>query len=392
MAESISKTQRWIDLISYLAGRRFVVPVEELMERVPAYTHRWMAGGETDRASVRRTFERDKDELRELGIPLETASYRDEWGEEHQGYRLARRDFYLPYLRLLSGPQEEGAPEPPGPDRMTGVGEVELAWEEAGLALDALRRVAALPAFPFRREARSAFRKLAFDLEPERFDATPVLFLSEPPAGDLQADLRTLNDCLLARKRVRFTYHGIYREETTEREVAPYALVFHSGNWYLIGHDALRDGIRVFRVSRMERLSPNRSAPQTPDFEIPDDFRTEDHLTRDAWELGSPEEEPVTARVLFRFPLSVWAGRNERGELVEQRTDGSAVRAFRVRQVSPLLRWILSMEGEAEVLEPPELREGLREVARRVVALYEAGSSSSSDAGGAGPSETEADG
>jgi len=75
MPEKISKVQRWLDLIAYLVGRHFPVPVEELMERLPAYALDWRVGDKTARDSVRRKFERDKDELRGLGIPLETVTY-----------------------------------------------------------------------------------------------------------------------------------------------------------------------------------------------------------------------------------------------------------------------------------------------------------------------------
>ena len=70
MPEPISKTQRWLDLIAYLIGRHFPVPVEELMERLPAYARDWRGGDEKARDSVRRKFERDKDELREDGVLL----------------------------------------------------------------------------------------------------------------------------------------------------------------------------------------------------------------------------------------------------------------------------------------------------------------------------------
>ena len=102
MPEPISKVQRWLDLIAYLAGRRLPVSVEELMEQLPAYARDWVEGDETTRASVRRKFERDKDELRDTGIPIETVPYHmGALKERVEGYRLSRRDFYLPYLKLL---------------------------------------------------------------------------------------------------------------------------------------------------------------------------------------------------------------------------------------------------------------------------------------------------
>jgi len=364
MTDRISKVQRWLDLIAYLVGRRLPVTVGEIMERVPAYAFTWKPGDEKARASVRRTFERDKDELRDLGIPIETVEFTINYGMERaQGYQLSRRDFYLPYLRLV---EEAAEPSP----AITGVAEFEIAFDDAGLALNSLRRIADVPSFPLRREARSAFRKLAFDLEPERFDRPPVLDVGGP-ADDDEGTLRLLSDALLAQKRVAFLYHGLYRDEETERDVAPYGLFFQRGNWYLIGHDNLRDAIRVFRTGRIRDPKINAARPQTPDYEIPADFRLNDYLEREAWELGDPEEEGLSAEVRFEFPRSLWAERNGHGDLLREEPDGSAVRSFRIRQVNPFLRWILSLEGEATVLSPPELSEGLSELAAQVVELYQ---------------------
>ena len=119
MPEPISKVQRWLDLIAYLVGRHFPVPVEELMEGLPAYARDWVGGDETARASVRRKFERDKDELRDLGIPLETVTYTINFGqEEAQGYRISRKDFFLPYLKLLR--RELAGPAQASPRRRRG--------------------------------------------------------------------------------------------------------------------------------------------------------------------------------------------------------------------------------------------------------------------------------
>ena len=94
---SISKTQRWLDLVAFLVARRFPVTVEQVMEGVPAYAEQWVEGSDTDRDSARRKFERDKDELRALGIPLETVRYSVNYAsEEEEGYRITDEDFYLP--------------------------------------------------------------------------------------------------------------------------------------------------------------------------------------------------------------------------------------------------------------------------------------------------------
>ncbi|HET7322332.1 MAG TPA: WYL domain-containing protein [Longimicrobiaceae bacterium] len=367
MPTRITKTQRWLDLLALLLGRKLPLSVEEIMERVPAYATGWSTGEEKAQASARRMFERDKDELREMGIPLETVRYGINYGaEELEGYRITRSDFYLPYLRILSAP-DEGDPRP-APRPAPGVERLDLAPAEAELALDALRRVEGIPAFPFAEEARSALRKLTFDVDMERFPGEPVHWVEQPGAEEVLARLRVLSDALLARKRVRFRYHGIHRGEPTEREVAPYGLFFQR-DWYLVGHAAVRDAVRVFRVARMEVPEPNTRAPKQPDYDIPPDFQLSDHLDRSAWELGE-EDDAATAELRFRFPLSAWAARNEVGELVREEEDGGAVCRFRVSQPNPFLRWVLSQGGEAEILSPPDLRSELEAMAREVMALY----------------------
>ncbi|CAN5206181.1 YafY family protein [soil metagenome] len=364
MPEKISKLQRWLDLIAYLVGRRYPVSVDEIMEHVPAYV-----GGrasETDDASVRRMFERDKDELREIGIPIETVEIPEGGGADpSQGHRIARSDFYLPYLELI-GAAETGR----APVMMRGVASLEIRPEELATAREALDRVAELPAFPLRREARAARLKLAFDVPFRAPERSRSLVVQRPDAEAVRVRLRTLSDALLRRKRIRFGYHGIYRGTDTEREVAAYGLLFQRGHWYLIGHDQLRDAVRIFRIDRMESPQPNAKEPKKPDYEIPAEFDLARYRDRQAWELDGTDDESVQARVAFRFPASLWVDRNRYGERLEQRPDGSSVRAFKVNQVNPFLRWILSLGGEAEIVAPPELRDAFAEMAREVAALY----------------------
>jgi proteasome accessory factor B len=371
MPEKISKTQRWLDVITYLVGRRLPVTVDELMEQVPAYADRWRSGDERARESVRRTFERDKDELRKLGIPLETVTYEVHYGSETlEGYRLTRRDFYLPYLRLLreaDSPRDEG--NPPRSTDPARVAEIEVPGSEIQLAMDALWHVQGLPDFPLADDARSAARKVAFDLDAEELSELPVLYADRAEAEETASTLRLLSDALLDRKRVRFRYQGIHREEVTDRDVAPYGLFFR-GDWYLVGHDALREAIRVFRVSRVLEAERNRKSPNTADYEIPGEFDLDAYLDREAWELGDDAEAALEAKVRFDFPRSLWAERNRYGARAAEHPDGSTVRTFQVRQVGPFLRWVLGMAGEAEVLGPSELRREFHALAESVLAVY----------------------
>jgi len=386
--DRITKVQRWLDLIAYLVARRLPVAVDELMERLPAYARDWIEGSETDRASVRRKFERDKDELRAQGIPIETVEYTVGFGREMvEGYRIRRKDFYLPYLRLLAEAGEgtgAGAASTPAPPA-TVADSIEVSREEATRALRGLRTLADLPAFPLAGAARSAFRKLTFDLDPQlaapegeesdteglsALRSPRILFAIPPETAKAKAHLDILSPALLARKRVTFQYHGMGRDQVSRRRVHPWGLLFQHSRWYLVGRDLDRDAERMFRVDRMEDLSANGQKPNTPDYELPEGPILEKYRDREAWELGEPAET-VQALARFRFPTSLWADRNRYGRLVEEAPDGAAVREFEVREPHAFLRWILSLEGEAHIESPPELREGLRDMAREVAALYE---------------------
>lgn len=378
MGDRISKTQRWLDLIAFLVGRQVPVEVEQIMEGVPAYADKYVEGDARARETVRRMFERDKDELRELGIPLETVPLSLNYGvEEVQAYRLSNRDFYLPYLRVI-GAGAPGAPRAPA----SRAGQVHFSAPQMAVVQDAVSRASWLPSSPLKREADSALRKLTFDLADAggRRDLPAVLYVDRPGAEEMRARVRILSDALLARKRVRFTYHGIASGEDTERDVAPYGLLFQGGHWYLVGHDALREDIRVFRVGRMEEPRPNTKSPKTPDYDIPSDFSLDEYRGRDAWELGSEDDRTVEARVRFEFPTSLWAARNGYGTLERDLPDGAQERAFQVRQVSPFLRWILGLEGRARITGPAELVDGLRTLAREVLAVYETSAAAASAA------------
>lgn len=369
MAERISKTQRWLDLIAFLIGHRYPVSVDQIMTAVPSYTADYESGDTTRQQSVRRKFERDKDELKDLGIPIETVDYSINYGGEMEtGYRLSRRDYYLPYLRIVGGGSEGSDDD--GESRQEGAGTVELEPPELGLALNALSRVAALPSFPFVPEARSAFRKLTGDLNPDALDSH-VTYTQGDDADVTRERLRELTRAVDRRKIVRFRYHGIQRGQATDREVHPYGLFFQGGSWYLTGHDVGREGHRVFRVSRMEDPDVNERSPNSHDFEVPGDFDVTAHTGRAPWELGAEDDEPVLARVKFTFPRSLWADRNGHGRLVESDDNGNTIREFEVRQVNPFLRWVLTFEGDAQLIEPKELRIELLLLAQKVLEIHE---------------------
>ncbi|TFG62977.1 MAG: hypothetical protein E4H28_07005, partial [Gemmatimonadales bacterium] len=88
-ADQISKTQRWLDLLAFLLGRRTAATVEEIFAAVPAYRRAVEDDSNGSNESVRRMFERDKGELRTAGIPIESERFPVNFGgDSEDGYRL----------------------------------------------------------------------------------------------------------------------------------------------------------------------------------------------------------------------------------------------------------------------------------------------------------------
>jgi proteasome accessory factor B len=358
-----TKTQRWLDLITVLVGHRYPVPFRRIVEQVPAYRDDWDPEDRKSVNRVRRKFERDKQDLRALGIPIETrAMARSDSGSTDDGYVLQRGDLYLPYLDLLPG-GEPGASR--GSGTLHDVGKSTVQRAEVETAVSALRAALTLPSFPFQADARRALGKLTFDLEPLlRGDAggPAVRLLDRPGGADPNDCLGLLLEALELRSRVSFRYRSMSREGEVDRMGEPWGLFFKWGAWYLVARDPESQGVRLFRIDRMsEAVMANRD--RSPDFEVPADFDIRAFVSRDPWELGGGEVETRVA-VHFDGPALLLAERNGWGE--EQDEDEPGVRYFQVRRMEPFCRWILSMAGEARIVSPDSAVAAIRKAALAV--------------------------
>lgn len=346
-----------MDLVAALLARKFGATLDELRDLVPGY-----AAGSLD--AVRRAFERDKDELRALGIPIDTVG---DSGDAETKYRIRADRFYLPYLGVVT---PRGLKAPRRIDRYGyhALASFTFTDDELSLLADAAARVAECGDPTLAEDAAHALRKLALDVPPPSMAATTGIGLSAPLAAAPPDLLRSLGEALLARKQVTFTYYGIERDETEQRIVLPYGLGFTSGHWYLHALDPSRGSVRRFRVSRMQRVVVNRRNPGSQDYEIPLDFcLAERAVPVPAWALG---EEP-TVIVDVRFGP-------KNGAVRTARSLGSAVRGnpeitrFRVRRREAFLRWLLGLGGDAVPTAPPDMVRGYRELVERTLATLEA--------------------
>ncbi|HEY9504677.1 MAG TPA: WYL domain-containing protein, partial [Gemmatimonadales bacterium] len=283
------KIQRWIDLLAALLRRHYPVTFDQLIDQVPAYT------AEQKPESRRRTFERDKLELRKFGVPIETV---ENYDGEVPGYQLRVRDFYLPYLALRSDVAGATARKPRVIDRYGYRSLPTLTFEPDELAAvgDAAARVRRLGDPLLAEHADSAMRKLACDL-PVDAGSDPHLVSPRPRAA--QELLVTLHGALESRKRVTFRYHTMSSDATGTREAEPFGLFFLNGHWYFAARAPGDDLVKNFRLNRMADVEVNQAKPGTPDYEIPAAFRIRDHArSRHAWELGAGDAiEAVVAGV-----------------------------------------------------------------------------------------------
>lgn len=348
-----NKLQRWTDLLAALLRRSFPVDFETLRREVPAYADESRAHD-----ALMRMFERDKDELRAMGVPIE--SVKDEDGNLSR-YRLGTKQFYLPYLQLASeGVRPPRRPRGPGYQALP-----VLAFEpdELDAIARAAHRVAKLGDAALAHEAMSALRKLGHDLPLPPAPTSEFIQLDQTTDPDT---LDAIADAVRRKKRVTFVYRSMHRDEESSREVEPYGLAFITGHWYLIGRDVGADARRQFRVSRMRGFEVNGSRAQSPDFTVPADFELGAHArSRQAWELGDAEPEDVI--VQFTVDNGVTRPAMQLGDAVDGQTDA---RQFRVRRPDTFALWVLGFAGDAVIVSPPAMQQRVRALAAATRGLY----------------------
>lgn len=355
----VGKTERWLNLLAYLCDRRYPVSREQILSEVDDYRDGWLKGSETERESVRRKFERDKSELRELGVVIEPRGTVevDHTDGEVEAYQLRPRDLYLPYLELAnrSAARVQGYHLP----------SATLKHEEFAVLRRAAERVLSLGTSPLGPSAASALRKLAFDLPGVvPGDEEVALLPAASPAFD--AAFAVLREGLEGRRPVRCSYYAISRDQEEERVIHPYGLMLSWGIWYCIAFAVERNALRVYRIDRMRSAAVLNGAPR---FVIPPTFRVESYLDRAPWELS--DQPPVAVRIRLGFPHARWVMAEGLGDVIEAVDEsGGAVLGFAVRQVDAFVRWLLPFGSQVQVLDPLVVAERLQVERDRLRALY----------------------
>jgi proteasome accessory factor C len=181
--------------------------------------------------------------------------------------------------------------------------------------------------------------------------------------------LATLETAVARRKRVRFDYYSISRDEASEREVEPYALSLLEGVWYVTGWDLRRDALRRFRLSRIQGRVTFATRHERGDYAIPEDFEPRSAGPSTPWQLGEPDKvalmrisDAASTVTRERYPWAVSIERPDEGTQRLLRTRYSGERQ--------LAGWVLSLGEEALALSPQPLVERVTEGLERLVAAH----------------------
>jgi proteasome accessory factor B len=306
---SARRTERLLNLVICLLSTRRYLSAHQIREMVPGY-------GPDDDEAFRRMFERDKEELRDLGIPLEVGS--DTVYDDEQGYRIAARDYELPDIALTA-------------DEAAAVGLAARLWAQAGLA----------------EAASSALMKLrAAGIEP---DPTGLGEL-EPQVEATDAAFEPLLAALRAGRAVGFDYRAGPAAPVASRKVDAWGVVSWHGRWYLVGHDHNRKATRVFRLSRIVGKVRSLGPLTTP---RPDDIDLRSYIAR------AYTREPTT-QTLATVSVRPGAAHQLRRWATEVRQAADGPRGWDLATISYgdvqwLAQGVAGHGADVIALDPPEL-------------------------------------
>ncbi|WP_036899504.1 helix-turn-helix transcriptional regulator [Propionibacterium sp. oral taxon 192] len=306
------KSERLINLTILLLGSRRFISRERIRHVIEGYRN---LGDKT----FERMFERDKDELRALGVPIAVG---EDAESEEVGYRIERKVFELPPVEFT-------------PAECTALGLAATVWQQATAADDTMTALAKL------RAGGVDFTEQPQQVLAPRITATEEAF--EP-----------LRHAVVDRRVVRFEYRG-----KTLRNVQPWRLAWRSNSWYLIGHDLDRAQPRVFKLARI--TSAVEEIGRSDAFDIPDAPETAVGVV-DLLDTDTGSAEVTVALRVGRAPMM-----RRRGEPIDAQVP-EGFDAYRL-QINPErdLGELIAHGPDLIVVDPPELRARIIDHFRRIV-------------------------
>ena len=311
------RTERLLSIVVLLLSSRRYLSAEQIRASVSGYPEA--------EESFKRMFERDKEELRELGIPLETG--KSSAFDDEVGYRIRRQDYELPEIQLAA-------------DEAAVLGIASRVWQSAELAGAAAGALLKLKAASRDVDGEDEGARLNRSIEPR-------LSTQEPSFGPLWEAVRD-------RRPVTFSYLASGRADASKRELEPWGVVNRRGRWYVAGHDRERGAPRVFRLSRI--TGPVKMAGPPGSVKVPEGADVREMVT--GWDRTPPRDRTAVLRI--RQDAGVVLRRWAREITPET---GPAVGWDRVTLSFADAGWyaeyLASFGPDIMVLDPPDLREAV---------------------------------
>jgi proteasome accessory factor B len=295
------KSERLVNLtIALLATRRYLTKSE---------IFRTVEGYEGAPEAMERMFERDKDDLRSLGIEIELGTF-DPLFEDEAGYRITPSSYQLD-LGDLDGTD------------LALLSLAASAW--SGAALE--------------KESTSALVKLAsIGIESD----SEALSLLTPLASGTNENFALLTDAIIRRSEIEFEYVSADLSMKVRR-VAPYSLRGQSGSWYLVGRDLDKNSLRTFRLDRI--VTEIKVSKKSQAFEMPD-------------QLPVMNDEEAKEIALLQVRKNRGHQFRSIGTLVDSGEEWDVI-SVPILDLSWLLRSILWHRDDVIVKEPLSLRENV---------------------------------
>ncbi|MBY0688479.1 WYL domain-containing protein [Microbacterium marinilacus] len=189
---------------------------QQILETVSGYRER--QGGSSD--ALEKMFERDKDDLRDLGVPIETlGDHADPNDLREARYRIPKTEYDLPADIEFT------------PAELAILALAGSVWSEGSLSKDA-------------RTGLRKIRALGIEVDEPIIGFAPRLIVREP-------SFTPLRDAIEACRVVAFDYLKPGEERPRRRTVRPLALVDYEGRWHVSAHDIDADGERMFLLTRI---------------------------------------------------------------------------------------------------------------------------------------------
>jgi proteasome accessory factor B len=286
-----------------------------------------------------RTIFRDLETLREAGVPLV-------YDESEQRYRIPS-NFYLPPTNFTP--------------------------HEALALLVLCHELGNKQGVPFQASARQAALKLESNL-PSRLrafvkdlaDAVRIRLPPSSPGDGHESTYQQLLDAVASRRSVRIGYRSLTEWRDISTKLSPYQLLFSRRSWYVVGRSSLHREVRTFNLLRITTLEQLNEP-----FKVPARFSMERYL-RNAWHLipDASNDQHVVVRFEKLVAQNVAEVLWHKTQRIEWLPDGRLDFHATVSGLSEILYWILGYGDQAEVLEPPELRERMRERTARMAQRY----------------------